>query len=83
MEELNGRIKLSWPQIVYGITILTVILLTYADLKNNVANMSIQVNKVYMTQVETHNIIDELKTGDREIVKDIHRIKKKLKMEDD
>jgi hypothetical protein len=46
MIESNGRIKLTWPQIVWGISLLSVILLTYADLKNRITMLQSSVRVI-------------------------------------
>ncbi len=56
----NGRIKLSGYQLMYGISVLVTIILTYSDLKNRVANLSDKMSQVYSKeQTDKMNLILE------------------------
>jgi hypothetical protein len=80
MVETNGNIKLSWQQIVWGISLISVILLTYSDLKNRVVLLTDQLHNVY-SKAESDQIIYRLEQEDKAIRRELRVLDKKLGVE--
>lgn len=80
MAEANDKIKLSWFQIIWGLSLISTILLTYADIKNRVSDLSKQMNNVY-SKSDIDIAIADLRQQDRTLAKQVRVINKKLCIE--
>lgn len=76
-ENVNGNIKLSWPQLIWSLALITTILFTYADMKFRVDSILVQV-KSLRTVEEENLIIYRLDQTDRIINARIRRLERKL-----
>ncbi len=76
----SGKIKLTWQQIVWGISLLAAILLTYSDIKNKINVISLQMAQIY-TKSENDRVILELRRNDAEMKTNLKIINKKLRID--
>jgi hypothetical protein len=81
MVEENGRIKLTWQQITWGISTIILLSLGWADIRGRINTLSIAIGGIY-----TKSDIDILKRDADNVHnglrKDVDRIKKRLRIED-
>lgn len=75
--ESDGKIKLTWPQVVWSLSLLSVILLTYSDVKNKLVTLSSQISNIY-TKAEDDRTLFRLEQKDRELTNAVKVINKKL-----